>query len=312
MKIAMIGAGGIAQRHLGVFSNFPDVEIVGHVAPRREQVDAAVRHWGGRGYQNLNDLLEKEAVDAAWITVPPGEHGAIEFALLERKIPIFVEKPLSADRETAEKIAEMVDRTGTVVGVGYHWRALDTLVGVKAKLAENPARMVLGRWHDSTPPPIWWHHQATSGGQMVEQATHLVDLARYLLGEAQVAASLAGTPPRPAYPDADVASVSAALLRFVDSTVGVFSATCLLPSKDTVYVQFICEGLLITVDQTRVIYDHGKEKHEISVRDDPFATENRAFIQSVQQNDASLLYSTYADAMRTHRLCHDILEASQA
>ena len=94
--------------------------------------------------------------------------------------------------------------------------------------------------------------------------------------------------------------------------MGVFSATCLLPGQDTVYVQLVCEGLLITVEQTRVTYDYGKEKRQIAVRDDPFVTENRAFIQAVQQNDASLLFSGYTDAMQTHRLCHDILEASQA
>ncbi len=311
MQMAMVGAGGIAQRHLSVLIHEPDVEIVGHVAPRRESLDDAVERWGGRGYQDINSLLENETVDAVWITVPPGEHCAIEFALLERNIPFFVEKPLSADRRTAEEIAEAIDRTGTIVGVGYHWRALDILAGVKAKLVENPARMVLGRWHDSTPPPLWWRHQATSGGQMVEQATHLVDLARYLLGEAQVVGSLAGTHHRPAYPDADVAGVSAALLRFPDNAVGVFSATCLLPSKDTVHLQFIGEGMLITVDQTRVSYDDGKEKHEIKVRNDPFVTENRAFIQAMQRHDPALLYSSYADAMQTHRLCHDILEAGQ-
>jgi myo-inositol 2-dehydrogenase/D-chiro-inositol 1-dehydrogenase len=311
MQIAMVGAGGIAQRHLSGLVHESDITIVGHVAPRRESIDAAIQRWGGRGYQDINSLLESETVDAAWITVPPGEHGVIEFALLERNIPFFVEKPLSADRQTAEKIAEMIDQTGTIVGVGYHWRALDILAGVRAKLAENPARMVLGRWHDSTPPPLWWRHQATSGGQMVEQATHLVDLARYLLGEAQVTGSLAGTHHRPAYPDADVAGVSAALLQFPDNTVGVFSATCLLPSKDTVHLQFVCEGMLITIEQTRVVYDDGKEKRESRVGNDPFVTENRAFIRALQQKDPSLLYSTYADAMRTHRLCHNILEASQ-
>jgi myo-inositol 2-dehydrogenase/D-chiro-inositol 1-dehydrogenase len=311
MQIAMIGAGGIAQRHLHVLANEPDVKIVGHVAPRRESIDAAVQRWGGRGYQDINSLLDNETVDAAWITVPPGEHGAIEFALLERNIPFFVEKPLSSDRDTAEKIAEMVAQTGTLAGVGYHWRALDVLAGVRAALAENPARMVLGRWHDSTPPPLWWRHQATSGGQMVEQATHLVDLARYLLGEAKVTSSLSGAHHRPVYPDADVASVSAALLQFSNHTVGVFSATCLLPAKDTVHLQIICDGLLITIEQTHVVYDRGREKHEIRVGNDPFVTENRAFIQAVLQNDSSLLYSSYADAMRTHWLCHDIHEIGQ-
>lgn len=310
MKIAMIGTGGIAQRHLGVLVKEPDVEVVGHVSPDAEGVEAAVRRWGGRGYSDVGNLLKNETVDAVWITVPPAEHGTIERALLESSIPFFVEKPLSADRQTAEGIAEKIDQVGAIVGVGYQWRAMDTLAGVRAALAETPAHMVSGYWHTTTPPPQWWRRQAASGGQMVEQATHLIDLARYLLGDAQVAGSVAVHQQRPAYPDFDVAGASAALLRFQAGAMGVFSATCLLGASHTVQLQLVCEGLMITLNQERVIYDRGREKLEIKVQNDSFAAENRAFIQAVQQHDSSLLYSAYADALKTHRLCHAILEAS--
>jgi predicted dehydrogenase len=311
MKIAVIGAGWAANRHLGVLSAELDVEIVGHVTPIPEQLGAAVKRWGGRGYADVESLLKHETVEAVWIAVPPGEHGLIERTLLAHKIPFFVEKPLSADRSTAEHIGEAIERERAIVGVGYHWRALDTLPAVRQKLAENPARMVIGQWHDATPPPFWWRHQATGGGQMVEQATHLVDLARALLGHATVASALAACHARPQYPDADVDDVSTALLRFGNETVGMFSATCLLGGPALIHLQLICEGLLITITQAGVVYDYGTEKREFKARSDPFVTEDRAFIKAVKQNDRSLLYSSYADALLTHRLCHDILEASR-
>jgi predicted dehydrogenase len=311
MKIAMIGAG-FANQHLQVLVKEPGVEIVGHVARRPESAQAAAHKWGGRAYVDVDSLLESEQVDAAWVCVPPGAHGEIEYALLERNIPFFVEKPLSADRRTAEEIGEVIARKHAIVGVGYHMRAMDTLPEVRVALAEKPARMAVGQWHTTTPPPLWWRHQATSGGQMVEQATHLVDLARLLLGEGVLKGALAARHERPRYPDADVADTSAALVEFPGATVGVFSATCVLAHSASVHLQLMCEGLLITITQQSVTYDTGAVKREVKIASDPVLIEDRAFLRAVESGDPALLLSSYDDALKTHRLTHAILEAGGA
>jgi myo-inositol 2-dehydrogenase / D-chiro-inositol 1-dehydrogenase len=311
MRIAFVGAGWVANRHLRSLATEADVEVVGHISPLPKELDVATHRWGGRGYRTVKDLLANEKVDAAWITVPPGEHGEIEAIFLDQGIPLFIEKPLSADRETGERIGAAIREKGVIAAVGYHWRAMETIPEVRQSLASNPVRMVLAAWHDSTPPPLWWRHHETSGGQMVEQATHLVDLARYLVGEARLLQSCAADCPRAAYPDADVASVSAALLRFAEDVPGVFSATCVLGGPAEIYVKLVCEGLLITITQTGVTYETGKEKREVRLEKDPFLIEDRAFLQAVRGDDPRLLFSSYEDALKTHALCHDILEQYQ-
>jgi myo-inositol 2-dehydrogenase / D-chiro-inositol 1-dehydrogenase len=311
MKIAFVGTGSIAQRHLAVLTTLPDIEVVGHTSTTPAHVEAAAARWGGRGYADVDALLANESVDAVWVTVPPAEHGSIEYRLLEKGIPFLVEKPLSADRQTAEDIARAVQQHDGIVAVGYNWRALDTLPAVREHLAHNPARMVQGAWHSSTPATAWWTKQDASGGQMVEQATHLIDLARSLVGEAEVAGGLATRHDRSAYPDADIDSVSAALLKFTAGPVGVFSATCLLAGSTDVRLQLICEGLSITITLAQVTYDYGHERHEFKTRVSSYLNQNRAFIEAVRQQDPSLVYCTYADALKTHRLCQDIVEHSR-
>ena len=306
----MIGSGGIARRHLGVLIAEPDVELAGIVSPSPEGAAAAAHRWQRPVYGGIAELLSQETIDAAWICVPPGAHGEIEARLIERGIPFFVEKPLSAARGTGEEIGAALARVGLIAAVGYHWRALDTIPEVRRTLADRPARMVLGAWHDATPPPEWWRRQSSGGGQMVEQATHLFDLTRLLVGEATVTAATATRYGQAAYPDADVADAGAALLRFDGGATGVFTATCLLGGVAAAQVQIVCEGLLITITQRSVLYDWGRERRELLTRNDPFVDEDRAFLESVRRNDPALLVSSYADALLTHRLCFDVQAAS--
>lgn len=310
MRVAVIGAGIIARRHLDIVASEPGIELVGIVSPTMAHAEAAVERWGGRAYTSHEELLGRQEVDAAWVCVPPGAHGAVEMSLIERGIPFFVEKPLSADRATAEEIGSALEKSDTIAAVGYHWRALDTLPEVRRVLAERPARMLLGAWYDAVPPPEWWRHQATSGGQMVEQATHLFDVARFLVGEARVVASTATRHGQEAYPDADVADVSAALLRYDNGATGVFTATSLLKGQLAAHVQIVCEGIMIVVTQQGIVYDTGKERRQVPTGNDPFLTEDRAFIAAVERKDPGVVISSYADALRTHRLCFDVLEAS--
>jgi predicted dehydrogenase len=311
MKVALIGTGGIARRHAQVLGNESEVEIVGHVSPTAAHAAAAAQRWGGRPYTHHRDLLQHEELDAVWVCVPPNAHGAPEHDLLAAGIPFFVEKPLAADRHTAEQIADAVARSTTIVGVGYHWRALDTLDEVRRTLTKNPPHMVLGAWHDATPPPRWWHNQNESGGQIVEQATHLVDLSRLLVGEAVVLGGSAGYHKRAAYPELDVATHSAALVRFGNGATGVFTATCLLAGPAAIHVQLVCNDLLLTITQHSVTYDGGRQRREVRTGNDPFVAENRAFLDAVRHNNPQLIFSTYADALHTHRLCCDMRDAAR-
>jgi predicted dehydrogenase len=145
---------------------------------------------------------------------------------------------------------------------------------------------------------------------MVEQATHLVDLSRLFLGEAAVVAAQADRHPRSAYPDADVADTTAALLLYGEGVSGVFTATCLLAGPSAIRLRLVCEGVIITVTQEAVVYDTGCDSRTIPTGNDPFAAEDRAFLAAVRQRDPRLLFSSYEDALHTHRLCCAIRHAA--
>jgi myo-inositol 2-dehydrogenase / D-chiro-inositol 1-dehydrogenase len=123
MKVAVVGTGGVANRHLGVLSRVPGCSTVGHVSTSLERARSQAVRWGGQAYDNVARMLECERPDAVWVCVTPDRHGPIEETLIARGVPFFVEKPLSNDLATAEHIAKRLDESPLVVGVGYKFRA---------------------------------------------------------------------------------------------------------------------------------------------------------------------------------------------
>lgn len=329
LRVAVIGPGFIARRHLEVLSTEPGVELVGVLARRAGAADEAAARFGGRPYHELGRMLDAERPDAAWVCLPPDQHGDLELALIERGVHLFVEKPLAADLETPLRIGDAIAAAGVVAGVAYHWRAMDTLREVDEVIAERPVRLLTGHWHDSLPGPAWWRDERRGGGQMVEQATHLVDLSRRLLGEATVLAATADRHDHPDHPGMTVPDVSTALVRYDAGPVGAFTATCVLGGTSAQEVRLFADGLAITIRQQGVLYEDARTKavtatdgftgsrlwgvtatRYVPTGNDPFRDEDRAFLGAIRHGDPSRLFSSYEDALRTHRLTCAIRDAA--
>jgi predicted dehydrogenase len=165
-------------------------------------------------------------------------------------------------------------------------------------------RLVGGTWLDKVPPVGWWPIRDRSGGPVIEQAAHVLDLARLLAGEvAEVFAMGDGQPP--AVPGADVDGVTTATLRFRSGALGTLSTTCLLGWKQRAGLELVAEGLWLTVGEDGLaIREGGADPVEELITADPAAARvavDRAFIDAVRgiENDVR---TPYAEALRTHRL----------
>ena len=300
VKVALIGTGYIAGRHAAALTGL-GAEIVGHVG--RSGVEEAAARWGGRAYRDTRELLAGEEVDAAWICVPPAVHGEIEHALVEGRVPFYVEKPVGVEVEVPRRIEAAVGGAGLIAGVGYYWRGMEVVPELRRMLGETPPRLVRAAWHGLVPPVPWWRVEAESGGQVVEQATHLVDLARFLLGEAEVLHSAARRTEVAGYPDLDVATVSAATLAFESGVVGVFTATCVLHATVDAGMEFFCDGRKVTLTNKVLRVEDGDGVREVPVGRDPLVVADERFLRAVREGDPGLVVCGYADAVRTQELC---------
>lgn len=300
-RVAVIGCGYIGAQHMGRLLEWDDVAVVAVADADAGRAEAAATLAGARAYADGCRLIAFEELDAVWICVPPFAHGPVESAAVERGLPFFVEKPIAAGLEVAEEIGRAVADAELLTSVGYHWRYLDTVGAARDLLRDNPARLALGFWLDTTPPPPWWCVERASGGQMVEQATHLFDLVRLLVGEPTSVHSAGCRCERAAFPDSDIFDVSTATLRFGSDALATINATCILDAPQRIGLQILAEGLSIELnaDELVVERDGGRRKHAVGV--DPFLAEDRAFVDAVRGRPANVR-APYAEALATHRL----------
>lgn len=311
-KVAFVGAGGVAVRHARHLAEVPDV-VVGVVTdPAAAAADTFARTTGAAIVPDVAALLE-ESPDAVYVCVPPHAHGPIERQLVEAGVALFVEKPLGTDPDSAGRTAALIADRGIVSAVGHHWRYSAAIAQVRAALRDSEIRLAVGSWLDQVPPVAWWCRRELSGGQIVEQAVHVLDLLRYLVGEVGEVSAYANAAP-PAHPDADIDNATAALLRFTSGAVGTVAAACCLTWKHLAGIDIHADGVSVTVREDAVVAHtaDGPIHRELEPNDAKRAAD-RAFIDAVLGRGAGPegILVDYADALRTHELACAIAMSAQ-
>jgi len=308
-RIAMVGAGGVAQRHLRVLSGFPDVALAGvtdvaHDAGR----DVADRH-GTRFYTDVADLLAA-GPDAVYVCVPPFAHGPLERLIVAAGLPMFVEKPIAVDLPTAREIAAAVARRPLVTAVGHHWRYSHLVDRAVRLLKDRPVRAVIARWTDRVPPVAWWIRQDRSRGPLVAQAAHLLDLARLLVGEVTAVAAFGDGRPPP-IDGADIDTATAAVLRFAGGAVGTVTSTCALDWKQYAGLEIVADGLVLELtEQELAVRDADGVRRWSAEPDDARVAVDRAFVDAVR-GVGDDIRAPYAEALRTQGLSCAIAESAR-
>jgi predicted dehydrogenase len=141
---------------------------------------------------------------------------------------------------------------------------------------------------------------------VLEQATHILDLMRYLLGECEVVAAQAANAPSHERGSADITDVSTVLLRFETGAIGTLATSRLLGGTHRVGLECFSTGQSLALDIAphRLVVGHATETTHITGAHDLAATyraQDRTFIDAIQGGPVALR-STWDDALRTHDL----------
>ena len=298
MKIAFIGVGGIAGNYRRSLKELKrPIQVVCDInADRANQVAA---EESAVAYTDHQEMLRKETPDVVFVCIPPGAHTTQVADAARTKAALFVAKPVAIDLDTARRTRDAIATAGVVNQVGYMARYSDLTQKTKEVIGERKLAMGFGRFlcrMGASHP--WWGKFAMSGGQMLEQSTHVFDLLRYFLGDIDnvQAYGVKGV----SSGIADFEECTVCNLRFRSGTVGNVTSTCVARASSGFAAELVGDDLYLklTLD-TQLHGQIAAETVQYEGVERGYYRQIEHFIEAVASNNQGLVRSDYADAVKT-------------
>ena len=305
IRVAIIGGGWFGHYHLDNLLLMEEVEVVAMATRRIETLqDAKQKVPHLHLYSSQEELLKHENnLDALVVALPPHAHNNIERLAANKKIHLYVEKPLGIDAKTIKENVDVIRKSGILCSVGYQTRYNSICEIIKDSIEHMKVGAVSGIWNGVMPPPLWWRDNSSSGGQLHEQATHIVDLLRYFFGDITSVYSAGSQGLMTAVPHYHTQDMSISIFTFASGLISSIQCGCFVDEKTGVSdIGFSIYGDLAQIDY--VWDEKATIKQKASEQTYFFGntfhyTALSAFIKAVQTGDGSLILSTYEDAYKT-------------
>jgi predicted dehydrogenase len=245
-------------------------------------------------------LADWSDFDAVFVCTPPCERGAA-YEALARSIPTFIEKPIGLSAPKAAELARLASRQAVLTAVGYMNRYRASVRLARQRLQGQTLLGACAHWVNGVYKVPWWSCVEQSGGPLNEQATHFVDLARFLLGEpTRVAASAT---PHPTHPH--LVGNAVLTLSFDNAVLASLFYSCRADVKAISFRVFTtCEELclegwdldLIDPEDHRLLAPAPTDRYTI------FDTETATFLDAIVAHKPSTILCNLTDALRTQHV----------
>ncbi|MGE6385843.1 Gfo/Idh/MocA family protein [Pseudomonas sp. NPDC078416] len=251
LGVGLIGTGFMGRAHALAFHNARTtfdlpfnltlVAMADADAARAEQCAAS---WGfERSHGDWQQLISDPAVNLVAITTPNLLHFPMAMAALEAGKAVYCEKPLAVSLAQAREMQAAARKAEVVTRVGYNYQH-NPIIGLAKQMIESGE---LGRivsfqgefsedfMGDGLSPWSWRCEEAHAGGALADLGSHLLAMARYLLGDVEAVCADSQTvhPQRPVARGSEerraisIDDQTYALLRFANGARGTFGSSWL-------------------------------------------------------------------------------------
>jgi predicted dehydrogenase len=217
IRVGVIGAGGRGRLLTAEFKEIgAEVAAVCDVYQPNLEAGLKAASSGARGYKDYRRLLEDKSLEAVIIATPDHWHARMVIDAVEAGKDVYVEKPLTHTIEEAFQVVEAVRRTRRIVQVGTQRRSAPLFQEARAVVASGrlgDVRLINSWWlnHQASltrrplegeldweqwlgPAPRrpfdpmrffnWYYYYDYSGGLLIGQAAHMVDVFHWFMNSA--------------------------------------------------------------------------------------------------------------------------------
>ncbi len=195
VKWGIIGCGDVCEVKSGpAFNKIPNSSLVAVMRRDAEKAaDYAKRHHVNKFYTDAKNLIEDPDVNAIYIATPPASHELYAEMAISAGKPVYIEKPLSIDSESTQRIADFATKHDVKASGAYYRRKLPLFEKVKEIIKSNELgnisliaiRLLLPNKHNGIAQTAtnWRIDPSVSGGGLFHDlAPHMLDIIYWIFG----------------------------------------------------------------------------------------------------------------------------------
>jgi predicted dehydrogenase len=201
LNVGMIGGGFMGKAHALAYAGMPMFFWPAPVIPHRHTIvdvtdelakDAAAR----LGFENYSSdwrkVVEDPEIDIIDIVTPNDSHAEIAIAAAKAGKHVISEKPLARNAAEAKTMLDAVKEAGVKHMVAFNYRRTPAVALAKKYIEEGKLGKILNfrgtylqDWSADPNSPLSWRFQKdrAGSGALGDIGTHVIDFARYLVGE---------------------------------------------------------------------------------------------------------------------------------
>jgi predicted dehydrogenase len=201
LNVAMIGGGFMGKAHALAYAAMPMFFWPAPAMPVRKVLvdlnDAQAEEGRRRlGFEESSSdwraVVARPDIDIVDIVTPNDSHAEIAIAAARAGKHIICEKPLARNVAEARAMLDAVEQAGVIHMVAFNYRRTPAVALARQYIEEGRIGRVLNfrgtylqDWSADPDSPLSWRFQKSiaGSGTVGDIGTHVVDLARYLVGE---------------------------------------------------------------------------------------------------------------------------------
>lgn len=230
LSLALVGCGQIARAHLdGIRRIATRIQVTACIDSDLTRAEAFAQQTSSEAFSSLEEGIEKGSFDAVDLMLPHDAHEAACYTSFDAGKHTLLEKPISTDIPSAERILEAGKNSDVVFMVAeqaqYWWDAHKTRELIESG-AIGEVLTAHGTFYDpqrfDPNDPIPWRFRLAEagGGVCMDGGAHWIRPMRIMLGEVDEVIASTGSH----IPNRETDSFGLSLMRFQSGVVATFKA----------------------------------------------------------------------------------------
>jgi len=233
IKVAIIGAGAIANTHIESLLKFQDrCQVVAVADIFANKAHEKVSRFGLNAavFDDYKKLFSETELDLAVVLTPPFAHADATIAALNAGINVLLEKPMATSLEECDAMIAAAEKNGRLLSVVAQNRFKSPMMKLKAVLDSGMAGEIRHAqvdsfwWRGQSYYDLWWRGtwEKEGGGCTMNHAVHHIDLFQWMMGmPAEIQAVITNIN----HNNSEVEDFSTAVLLYEDGRVGQINAS---------------------------------------------------------------------------------------